>query len=490
MKILILTEGTRGDNEPYVALGRGLIDRGHDVLLCNSILRQALKDSNFDDDDPSDDSNSIENFDNDVIAKKIGVPFCDYGTNDELKNGLKNFMENLYIPLEMGEESKKTWKISMENMYAVCRQTRYGRAKQMLEIAEQFKPDLIVQGVIYCDALSIGEKLGIPVVRNLLWPALPTNEFPLLKHEAYVDNTTWEDAISSVDNPIETYDDSILCWEKNYEVLNKRRNEIFKLKSLSEKEFRDYYLKVPTLIGYSSKLYPIPEDWKNAYFTGFWKLKDKIDDNNYIDKKLEAFIEDGEKPVYMGWGSVPIQWVGREPKWIAELVIRSLMKAKKRGVILKGVSNIDLSSLIQEEIPDYNILKDYADKNIMFISSAPHTWLFPKCSVIIHHGGVGTTTTALMSSVPQLITTVSFDNFIIAANIQRINAGIKMPFLSACTPEILSDAIIKITSDKKFIEGANLAGEQVTKECSNSIKLAVDRIEKIKADYQFPWKLK
>ena len=33
MKIAILTSGTRGDVQPYVALGKALQTRGHDVLL-------------------------------------------------------------------------------------------------------------------------------------------------------------------------------------------------------------------------------------------------------------------------------------------------------------------------------------------------------------------------------------------------------------------------------------------------------------------------
>ena len=33
MRIALLTHGTRGDVQPFIALGKGLAARGHDVLL-------------------------------------------------------------------------------------------------------------------------------------------------------------------------------------------------------------------------------------------------------------------------------------------------------------------------------------------------------------------------------------------------------------------------------------------------------------------------
>ena len=35
--------------------------------------------------------------------------------------------------------------------------------------------------------------------------------------------------------------------------------------------------------------------------------------------------------------------------------------------------------------------------------SAPHSWLFPRCKFIIHHGGAGTTARALASGKPSII---------------------------------------------------------------------------------------
>ncbi len=42
MKITILTLGSRGDVEPFVALGKGLMRAGHDVTLCTSVSFKSL----------------------------------------------------------------------------------------------------------------------------------------------------------------------------------------------------------------------------------------------------------------------------------------------------------------------------------------------------------------------------------------------------------------------------------------------------------------
>ncbi len=488
LRTIILTDGTRGDNEPYVALGKALIDSGHTVLLCNSIIRPA-DDSGVGLMQKPADADAIMKFDNDTTAKASGVPFHDYGMPAELIEVLDEYNKHQREDIGFAAESKKVWRTACENMYKLCRVTRTVRAKQMFRIAKSFQPDLIIQGVIYCDALSIAEKLNAPVIRALLWPAIPTHEFPLLKHETYVDNDTWQDALAAVQNPIETYDDSIRCWETDFDAINKRRKEIFQLPALDEATFRDYYAAVPSLIGYSSYLLPIPKDWKDAHFCGFWKQTADADrDESQVSDDLKRFMENGPAPVYIGFGSAPVEWIGRDSKWITQLVVRALIHAGRRGVIFHGVADIDLRHLTPENTPDYEKLIDYAQKNIIFIDAAPHTWLFPKCSAIVHHGGIGSTTTSVMAQKPTIITPLFFDQPIIAANLQRIAAGVKMPFLSQCTPETLGTAILRAISDDTLIQGARKAGIKVADECRQSASLAVAHIERLYQHHRWPWK--
>jgi sterol 3beta-glucosyltransferase len=42
MKITIITMGSRGDAQPFVALGMGLVQVGHEVMICTSDCFKSL----------------------------------------------------------------------------------------------------------------------------------------------------------------------------------------------------------------------------------------------------------------------------------------------------------------------------------------------------------------------------------------------------------------------------------------------------------------
>ncbi|MCC9603017.1 glycosyltransferase [Stieleria sp. JC731] len=55
---------------------------------------------------------------------------------------------------------------------------------------------------------------------------------------------------------------------------------------------------------------------------------------------------------------------------------------------------------------------------------APLAKLLPHCRAIVHHGGIGTTSQALASGVPQLVRPMAFDQFDNAARIESLSCGI------------------------------------------------------------------
>jgi UDP:flavonoid glycosyltransferase YjiC (YdhE family) len=360
----------------------------------------------------------------------------------------------------------------------------------MLEIVQKFEPDLIIQGTIYSDALSIGESLGIKVIRTLLWPAIPTDEFPLLTHRAYVIHGAWGKAVQAVENRRDTYLDSILRWEKNIEAINQRRQEIFGLFPLTMEELIDQYDQIPSLVGYSSQYLPVASDWKNAHYTGFWKDLENDCDEKRIDPHLKEFIESGSTPVYIGFGSMINDWIGRDSRFITEMLIRALMTSKQRGVVLYGMAKLSLELLTPENTKSYYELIDYAKKNILFIVAVPHSWLFPRCSVIIHHGGIGTTTTSILSGRPNIIMPVFFDQPIISHGVEKIKAGIKLPNLAGCTYEMIAQAIDTCLTDPSIIAGIKTASDKIMEECKNSLSIATKTIEFLCANYKWPWEIK
>jgi UDP:flavonoid glycosyltransferase YjiC (YdhE family) len=59
----------------------------------------------------------------------------------------------------------------------------------------------------------------------------------------------------------------------------------------------------------------------------------------------------------------------------------------------------------------------------MSIGSVSHSVLFPRVRLIVHHGGAGTTATALRSGVPQLIVPHIVDQFFHGHRIAELGVG-------------------------------------------------------------------
>merc|ERR1719480_268773 len=103
------------------------------------------------------------------------------------------------------------------------------------------------------------------------------------------------------------------------------------------------------------------------------------------------------------------------------------MKARLRGVILGGWAKLDAAKLQDQQ--DTQEMLRYVEDNVLFVQTAPHEWLFPQCSAIVHHGGAGTTAASLRSGVPSIVTPCLMDQFENAEVTQRSGAGMGLPKL-------------------------------------------------------------
>ncbi|CAK0872840.1 unnamed protein product [Prorocentrum cordatum] len=80
------------------------------------------------------------------------------------------------------------------------------------------------------------------------------------------------------------------------------------------------------------------------------------------------------------------------------VVVRGLLQAGLRGVLVSGSVPLEKRFLDEKDLD----LQSYAEKNIFFVKSAPHAWLFPRCSLVVHHGGIGTVGAALRAGLPSV----------------------------------------------------------------------------------------
>merc|ERR1712045_888582 len=92
-------------------------------------------------------------------------------------------------------------------------------------------------------------------------------------------------------------------------------------------------------------------------------------------------------------------------EFMAELAVDTLKRLGKPGVILGSYTNVNSKAL------NNSSLKAYADHCVLWSKWAPHEWLMPRCSLIVHHGGCGTTAASLRAGKPVVVTPVAHDQF-------------------------------------------------------------------------------
>jgi len=138
----------------------------------------------------------------------------------------------------------------------------------------------------------------------------------------------------------------------------------------------------PTMLAASTHVVPPAADWPPALRqTGYWVRDDG--GSGSLAPALEAFLDDGPAPVFVGFGSMPTP----DPAAVSREVAGVLGHLGVRGVVSEGLAG----------------LRAEPSSGLLGIRSAPHEVLLPRCAVVVHHGGAGTTAAAVRAGVPQVV---------------------------------------------------------------------------------------
>jgi sterol 3beta-glucosyltransferase len=212
---------------------------------------------------------------------------------------------------------------------------------------------------------------------------------------------------------------------------------------------------MPILNGFSELLFSHSKNWgKNIYTTGSWLIETEKDFTP--PAALVQFIEKGEPPVYIGFGSMKdVDSFTVTFKMIAI----ALAITKQRAVVALGWSNLYYT----EPIPE----------NIFLIESIPHSWLFPKMKMVIHHGGAGTTAAGLTAGKPAIIIPHNADQPAWGLRVYELGAGAKPIKKTKLTAEKLA-AAISFALQPSIIVNAEKLGVELRKE--NGVENAVSII--------------
>ena len=155
----------------------------------------------------------------------------------------------------------------------------------------------------------------------------------------------------------------------------------------------DYVLTDHTWLAADAALAPVPATpGREIFQTGTWVLADRTP----LPADLEAFLESGEPPILVGFGSMPAAGD------MTRRLIGAARAVGRRIIVSRGWADLDLI----DDAPD-----------CMAVGDVSHDVLFPRVAAVVHHGGAGTTAAAARAGVPQVITPMFGDQFYWASRI-------------------------------------------------------------------------
>jgi sterol 3beta-glucosyltransferase len=201
---------------------------------------------------------------------------------------------------------------------------------------------------------------------------------------------------------------------------------------------------VPVLYFYSPAVVPVPHDWsKTAHVTGYWWLDRDADWTP--PRALQDFLNAGEPPVYIGFGSM----VSRNTERLTQAVIEGVRQSGVRAVLASGWGGLKS----QNVPPEVHLLED-----------APHDWLFPRMSAVVHHGGAGTTGAGLRAGKPTLVLPFLADQPFWGKRIHTLGVGPEPIPAEKLTANQLAAALRTVTTDATMQRQAKDLGERIRAE--------------------------
>jgi sterol 3beta-glucosyltransferase len=403
MKIILTSIGTRGDIEPFIAIGKFLKERGHQVICAFS---EQFRD----------------------LTESCNLEFVSFGKKlDELSEtdaaralmGGGSIINKFFAIIKLARNQKGATKEKELKLY---------------ELINQERPDRIVyhSSTVY------------PVIwecknRGKTILVSPFPGFHYVKGHALLGfSNNYGEFFNKL--TFRLYDFGAVVAPLIFKKMLKIKDKITlnHLKNIIQSRKFIYTI--------SPGLFPRPGYWENnVKILGHQELKRKTDWKP--EKKLTEFITKYEKILFITFGSM----VNPEPELKTKKIIEILEQNKIPAII-----NTADGGLIK---PD-----NFASELIYFVSQIPYDWIFPKMYAVIHHGGSGTTHLAIKYGCATMIIPHLFDQFVWDKIISDLGVGPKGIKIKKINNKNLEPKILELLNNRSYKEKSEKIGEQMQKE--------------------------
>ncbi|MET7904638.1 glycosyltransferase [Streptomyces sp. NPDC005355] len=401
MHVSLVVTGSRGDVQPFIALGRALRSREHTVTLAThedfaALVREAELDFTALPGSPRD--------------------FLQHPALAEaLQQGASLFRAARKVPRQSSEHNREL-------------------AARVAEVSAG--ADLVVNSIL--SRIMFEDDGSTPWCSLSWWPLNPTAQWPAMMAPQVRLGRLYNRLTHRLAGMLDS------ATMRNYR----------KDAGLPQLPFGAPYgnlgREVPLLCPVSRTLFTEPADWPDlSHITGYW----------FWDRKwapspeLVEFMESGTPPVTLSFGSI---WPVHPPAKTLEKVLNVVRSHGRRLVLVGGGP---------DTVPD----------DVIRVDDAHYPWLFPRSSVVIHHGGCNTTGEALRSGTPQVVVPTFGDGPFWAAQVHALGVAAKPVPFSKFTVEALDEALGVALTDEPLRAKAAKIGEAVRAE--DGTGKAVDILE-------------
>ncbi|MGW0433599.1 glycosyltransferase [Micromonospora sp. NPDC003197] len=423
MKVLILTMGTRGDVQPFVALAAGLTSQGHEAVLAA----------------PARFANFVRGHGVAFAALDDGpMRVLDTGTAiGEIATGGMRAKAALArrLPAMFDQVLDDCWTVAATGLGSGA--------------------DVIVHNGQVVAGQHVAEKLAVPAVLGLPIPMyVPTREFPWPGQEfpSRLPRMAHRATYLGMQAPAMMFGRTVDRWRAKL-GLPRRPGRHDPLR-------RPDGGSAPVLHAMSRHVLPRPDDWPaTATMTGYWFL-DQVDrapaqsvagatadlegrsagQQPGLPAELVAFLDQGEAPIFIGFGSM----AGSDPQRTTSAVLAAVRRTGVRAVV--GTS---WGGLAAEPVPG----------QLFVLDEVPYELLFPQVAAVVHHGGAGTTAEAIRAGRPQIVCPFVADQPFWGRRMQALGVAPAPIAQRRLTTENLTAAVEAVVGNPKMAaRAADLAG--------------------------------
>lgn len=362
MRVLLSTYGSRGDVQPLAALAVALRTTGADAIVC------APPDAEFA-----------------ALLERFGVPLAP--ANAPVRQWVSEVMKR--------SAAGNTRERSAEGISERAAAIMAAQVEALSAAAEGC--DLIVAAGLFpsmAAARLVADRAGIRYFGAAFCPIFLPSEH----HKPH--------AFPGRPHPPGVTDVRAL-WDYDIETKNVMFGGAFNRLRASMglypvKNVRDPVLSRRPLLAADPVLGPLLKtDLVDAVQTGAWML----DDDRPLPSALEAFLDAGEPPVYVGFGSMPMHAL----RDAASLIVAAIRQQGRRAVLSQGWAGL---------------VSDDGGSDCFVVDEANHQALFPRVAAIVHHGGAGTTAAAARAGVPQVVVAQIADQPYWASRVAALGIGV------------------------------------------------------------------